>query len=155
VINDLTSVLGFAILYSAYFDNEELEHAALTRFDVWTGRAVNKPLYLRRMLLISNTRSFSWSASPRELIRINWKMSFEALARQDGFGSQMGMNSGRPHPNSTVRAFLESHADASHLFFAKHIMPCIDASDIDVEHQITSLLRRLGQENEEAEHENL
>jgi hypothetical protein len=155
VINDLTSVLGFAILYSAYFDNEDLKHAALTRFDVWTGRAVNKPLYLRRMLLISNTRSFSWSASPRELIRINWKMSFEALARQDGFGSQMGMNSGRPHPNSTVRAFLESHADASHLFFAKHIMPCIDASDIDVEHETTSLLRRLGQENEEAEHENL
>lgn len=154
VINDLTSVLGFAMLYAAYFENEELEQAALTRFDAWTGRTENKQLYLRRMLLISNTRSFSWSASPRELIRINWKMSFEALTRKDGFGNRMGMDRGRPHPNSTVRAFLESHADASHLFFAKHVMPYIDASDIDVEHEITSLLRRLGQESEKVEHEN-
>jgi len=153
VINDLTSVLGFAILYSCYFVNEELCKAALTRFDEWIGRAADEQLYLKRMLLISNTRSFSWSASPRGLIRINWKMSFKGLARQDGFGSRMGMSRGRPHPNKTVRAFLDSHADASHLFFAKHIMPDIDSSGIDVEHEITDLLRRLGQEDEEVEHE--
>ncbi len=143
----------FAILYCAYFENEELGKAALTWLDEWIGRAVDKQLYLRRMLLISNTRSSSWSASPRGLIRINWKMSFEGLARQDGFGSRMGTSCGRPHPNKTVRAFLDSHADASHLFFAKHIMPDIASSDIDVEHEITSLPRRLGQEDEEVEHE--
>ncbi len=65
----------------------------------------------------------------------------------------MGMSRGRPHSNKTVRAFLDSHADASHLFFAKHIMPDIASSDIDVEHEITSLPRRLGQEDEEVEHE--
>lgn len=151
VINDLTSVLGFAILYGSYFDNEDLATAALARFDDWIQRASDKQLYLRRMLLISNPRSFSWSASPRGMIRMNWKMSFEGLARQDGFGSRMDMSRGRPHPNKTVRAFLESHAEASHLFFALHVVPDIDTSDIDVEHEITSLLRRLGQEDEEVE----
>nr|WP_321525144.1 hypothetical protein [uncultured Cohaesibacter sp.] len=153
VINDLTSVLGFAILYSAYFRNKELANAALARFDDWIERAADKQLYLRRMLLISNPRSFSRSASPRRLIRMNWKISFEGLARQDGFGSRMGMHRGEPHQNKTVRAFLDSHADASHLFFAQHILPNIDASEIDVEHEITSLIRRLEQEDEGGEHE--
>jgi hypothetical protein len=153
VINDLTSVLGFAILYGSYFDNEALAKVALAKFDDWIERATDKQLYLRRMLLISNSRSFSWSASPRGMIRMNWKMSFEGLARQEGFGNRMGMSRGKPHPNKTVRAFLNSHADASHLFFAIHIMPDIDASDIHVEHEITSLLRSLGQEDEEVEHE--
>lgn len=153
VINDLTSVLGFAILYGAYFENEALAKTALARFDDWIERAADKQLYLRRMLMISNPRSFSWSASPRGLIRTNWKISFEGLARQDGFGNRMGIGRGRPHSNKTVRAFLNSLADASHLFFAQHIMPGIDASGIDVEHEITGLVRRLGQEDEEVEHE--
>lgn len=153
VINDLASVLGFAILYAAYFENEALAKAALARFDDWIKRAEDKQLYLRRMLLISNPRSFSWSASPRELIRTSWETSFEGLARQDGFGSRMSMSRGRPHPNNTVRAFLDSHADASHLFFAQHIMPDLDASDIEVEHEITSLVRRLGRGDEEVQHD--
>jgi hypothetical protein len=153
VINDLASVLGFAILYGAYFENDALSKGALARFDDWIARAEDKQLYLRRMLLISNPRTFSWSASPRGLIRTNWNISFERMARQDGFGSRMGMSRGRPHPNNTVRAFLDTHADASHLFFAQHIMPDLDASDIDVEHEITSLIRRLGQEDEEVQNE--
>lgn len=152
VINDLASVLGFAILYAAYFDNEPLAKAGLSRFDYWIKQAEDKQLYLRRMLRISNPRSFSWSASPRGLIRTNWKISFEKLAQQDGFGSRMGMNRRRPHPHKTVRAFLESHADASHLFFALHIIPDLDASDINVEHEITSLIRRLEKEDEDVQH---
>lgn len=153
VINDLTSVLGFAVLYGSYFDNEDLAKVALARFNDWVERAPDKQLYLRRMLLISNPRSFSWRASPRGMIRMNWKMSFEGLAEHDGFESRMGMSRGRLHPNKIVRAFLESPAEASHLFFAMHVVPNIDTSDIDVEHEITSLLRRLGQEDEEVERE--
>ncbi|MGU3401306.1 hypothetical protein ACLBWS_16440 [Brucellaceae bacterium D45D] len=151
-INDLASVLGFAILYSAYFNNEALAKGALARFDDWISRAKDKQLYLRRMLLISNSHSFSWSASPRGLIRTNWKIAFEELARRDGFGSRMMMSSGETHPNKTVQAFLESHADASHLFFALHIMPELDASDIKVEHQITDLIRRLRHKEKKAQH---
>ncbi|MDW3223438.1 MAG: hypothetical protein R8G34_11215 [Paracoccaceae bacterium] len=149
VINDLTSVLGFAILYGAYFENDALANGALAKFDEWIARAEDKQLYLRRMVLISNPRTFSMSASPRGLIRTSWKILFEGMARQDGFGSRMGMSCGKPHPNNTVRSFLDTHADASHLFFAQHIMPDLDDSDFEVEHQIASLVRRLEQEDEE------
>lgn len=151
VINDLTSVLGFAILYAAYFDNDELAAEGLERFDDYINLVDEKQLYMKRMLLISNSRSFSWSASPREMIRMNWRTSFEELAQQYGFESLMGMSGGKPHPNITVRAFLDSHADASHLFFARHIMPKIDASDIDVDHEISSILYQLKRAEEEAQ----
>lgn len=48
VINDLASVLGFAILYGAYFDNEELSKGALAKFDAWIERAYDKQQYLKR-----------------------------------------------------------------------------------------------------------
>lgn len=86
VINDLASVLGFAILYGAYFGNEKLSEGALAKFDAWIGKATDKQQYLKRMLLLSDPHSFSMSASPRELIRMNWKMSFENRARHDGLG---------------------------------------------------------------------
>lgn len=153
VINDLTSVLGFAILYGAYFDNYALAKGALEKFDEWITRAKDKQLYLRRMLLISNPRTFSMSASPRRMIRTNWRIMFEGMAQHDGFGSRMGMSRGKPHPNNTVRSFLDTYADASHLFLALHIMPDLDVSDFEVEHQITSLVRRLGREDEEVRDE--
>jgi hypothetical protein len=59
VINDLASVLGFAILYGAYFDNEKLSESALAEFDTWIERATDKQQYLKRMVLLSNPYSFS------------------------------------------------------------------------------------------------
>lgn len=153
VINDLASVLGFAILYGAYFDNEKLSESALAYFDAWIERATDKQQYLKRMVLLSNPYSFSMSASPRGLIRINWQMSFEQRMRDDGFGNQMGMTRGRLHPNKIVREFLRSHSDASHLFFAKQIVQQLDPIDFDIDHHITSLARRLHEDNEEAQHE--
>ncbi|MDO6477364.1 hypothetical protein Q4520_18235 [Alteromonas sp. 1_MG-2023] len=155
VINDLASVLGFAILYGAYFDNEKLSAGALAKFDAWIKRATDKQQYFKRMVLLSNPHSFSFSASPRGLIRINWKMSFERRAREDGFENQMGMMRGGQHPNRIVREFMKSHADASHLFFADQIVPQLDPIDFDIDYHITNLARRLRESLEEVQHENI
>ncbi len=153
VINDLASVLGFAILYGAYFDNEELSESALAKFDTWIGHATDKQQYLKRMVLLSNPRSFSMSASPRGLIRINWKMAFEHRARHDGFGDKMSMRRGELHPSQIVRELLRSHSDASHLFFAKKIVPQLETIDFDIDRHITAFVRRLREDDEEVQHE--
>jgi len=153
VINDLASVLGFAILYGAYFDNEKLSSFALAKFDAWIVHATDIQQYFKRMVLLSNPNSFNFSASPRGLIRINWKMSFEHRARHDGYGEQMGMTRGVPHPNKIVREFLRSHSDASHLFFAEQILPQLDPIDFEIDYHITSLARRLREKNKEVQHE--
>jgi hypothetical protein len=153
VINDLASVLGFAILYGEYFGNEKLSAGAIAKFDAWIERATDKQQYFKRMVLLSNPHSFSWSASPRGLIRINWKMSFEHRARQDGFGDQMRMTRGVSHPNKIVREFLRSHSYASHLFFAKQVVPQLGLIDFEIDYHITNLARRLREEGEEVQHE--
>ena len=149
VINDLASVLGFTILYGAYFDNEKLPETALAKFDTWIERATDKKQYLKRMVLLSNPRSFSMSVSPRNLIRINWKMSFDHRARHEGFEGQMSMGRGKQHSNKIVREFLRSHSDASHLFFAKQVMPQLGPIDFEIDHHITTLARRLRKNDEE------
>ena len=153
VINDLASVLGFAILYGEYFGNEKLSAGAIAKFDAWIEHATDKQQYFKRMVLLSNPHSFSLSASPRGLIRINWKMSFEHRARQDGFGDQMRMTRGVSHPNKIVREFLSSHSDASHLFFAKQVVPQLGLIDFEIDYHITNLARRLCEEGEEVQHE--
>lgn len=152
-INDLASVLGFAMLYGAYFDNEKLSESALAKFDTRIERDTDKKQYLKRMVLLSNPYSFSMSASPRDLIRINWKMSFEHRARQDGFGDQMSMGRGKQHPNKIVREFLRSHSDAPHLFFAKQVVPQLEPIDFEIDHHITALAHRLRENDDEVQHE--
>ncbi len=153
VINDFASVLGFAILYGAYFDNEKLSESALAKFDTWILHVTDKQQYLKRMVLLSNPYSFSMSASPRGLIRINWEMSFKHRARHDGFEDQMSMGRGKQHPNKIVREFLRSHSDASHLFFAIQVVPQLEPIDFKIDHHITFLARRLREDDEEVQHE--
>jgi len=154
VINDLASVLGFGILYGAYFGNEKMSVGAIAKFDTWIEHATDKQQYLKRMVLLSNPYSFSLSASPRGLIRINWKMSFEHRVRRDGFADQMGMGRGKLHPKKIVREFLRTHSDASHLFFAKHVVPQLDPIDFEIDYHITDLSNRLREDGEEEQHEN-
>ncbi|MFG6138067.1 hypothetical protein [Halomonas sp. B23F22_10] len=149
VINDLASVLGFAILYGAYFENDKLSESALAQFDSWVKRSSDKQKYLKRMLLLSNPFRFSMRASPRSLIRTNWKMSFENRVRNDGYGDQMSMGRGSQHPNEIVREFLMSLSDASHLFFALHVIPEIEIMDFEVDDQITALADRFSKDGEE------
>lgn len=149
VIKDLASVLGFAILYSAYYDNAKLAEKTLNQFNSLINNFPNKQLYLKRVLLLSNLRSISWIASPRDSIRFNWKMAFERRARKDGFGDQMGITKGKPHKNKIVREFLRSNSDASHLFFAMQILPQVDPVDFEIDYHVTSLARRLDEGCEE------
>ncbi|MCV5824140.1 hypothetical protein OFN33_27110, partial [Escherichia coli] len=96
-----------------YFDNAKLSKTVLDRFKSWLESVPNKQQYLKRMMILSNPRNFSLCASPRDMIRLNWKMEFERRARHDGFSDQMGMNRGKSHTNKVVREFLNSHSDAS------------------------------------------
>ncbi|CAM3036458.1 hypothetical protein [Vibrio diazotrophicus] len=149
VINDLASVLGFAILYGEYFDNKNLSEKPLALFNRWIDLMPDKQQYFKRMIVLSNPYSFSMSSSPRGMIRIKWKMSFEHRARQDGYGDQMGLERRRTtHPNKIVREFLRSISDASHLFFAQVIMPQLTSNDFDIDHHIESLSRRLNNGDE-------
>ncbi|MDF6622806.1 hypothetical protein NLP77_19010 [Escherichia coli] len=145
-INDLMSVLGFAILYSAYFDNAKLSKTVLDRFKSWLESVPNKQQYLKRMMILSNPRNFSLCASPRDMIRLNWKMEFERRARHDGFSDQMGMNRGKSHTNKVVREFLNSHSDASHLFCALEIFPQLEQIDFKIDYHVSELARRFGVE---------
>ncbi|KMK84620.1 hypothetical protein [Pectobacterium brasiliense] len=143
VINDLASVLGFAILYSNYFDNTKLSEAALDKLKLFIDERTEKQQYLTRMIRLSNPHSFSWSASPRDMIRLNWKMAFERRARLDGFDNQIGMGRGKTHKNKIVREFLRSRSDPSHLFFAIQVLPELASTDFEIDYHITSLARCL------------
>lgn len=150
VINDFASVLGFTILYGAYFDNAKLSEPALAMFTSRIGKIANQQDYLKRMLLLSDPHSFSMAASPRGLIRMNWKMAFEQQARSDGYSDRASYRPGKKHSSKVVNEFLKSHADASHLFFATQVLPLVDPLDFDIDHQISSLARYLRQETAEA-----
>lgn len=152
-INDLASVLGFAILYGAYFDNKELSEGALAKFRSYLDSTTDKQLYFKRMIILSNTSGFSLRASPRESIRMNWRISFDQRARLDGFKDRTDFAEGKPHPNKIVREFLTSFSEASHLFFATEILPHIDPIDFDIDRQITNLARRLSKGGKEVQYE--
>ncbi|MEO9656255.1 hypothetical protein [Marinomonas sp.] len=143
VINDLASILGFSILYGAYFDNEKLSEHVLTEFESWVGSISDKQQYLKRMLFFSDSRNVDWDASPRSMIRINWKQSFENRVRNDGFESQLRFGNAKQHKNKIVRVFLQSHSDASHLFFAVQVVPQIEVIDSNMDRNITDLARYL------------
>lgn len=125
----------------------------MAKFDAWIEQATDKQQYLKRMIRLSDPNSFSISASPRGLIRINWKIAFDQRARSDEFGDQMDLEQGVPHQNKIVREFLSSFSDASHLFFAKQIVSQLYSIDFEIDHHITFLARRLNKE--EAHHEDI
>lgn len=150
VINDVASVLGFAILYGEYFANGKLSQGAIAKFNFWIGRVPDKHSYLKRMVLLSDPHGFSMSASPRNMIRMKWKMSFENRAGADGYGSRLGLVPGLPHPSKVVRALLGSFSDASHLFFAQQVLPQFEKIDFDISHQISDLARKLAENINEA-----
>lgn len=155
VINDMASVLGYAILYAEHFENENLSRSAIAKFDAWTERAADMQLYFKRMLLLSNSHNFSVMASPRSLIRTNWKVSFEQRMRHDGFSDEFLMTGGRAHPSPIVREFMRSHADASHLFFAQTVFPQLGKVDFEVDRNIIDLVDQLSGPDEEGQHEDL
>ena len=149
VINDLASVLGFAILYSAYFDNPRLSESALDKFMSWVEQVANKQQYLKRMIRISNPLNFSWDASPRGLIRINWQLAFARRTSQDGYGDQMNYGRGKAHTSKIINEFLRSLSNASHLFFATQVLPQIETIDFEIDNRITRLADLIEEETSE------
>ena len=142
-INDLASILGFAILYSAYYGNPKLSEIALGKFASRIERETNRQQYLKNMILISDPHSFGGIASPRESIRFNWLKAFERQTRQDGYGGQMDYEGGKSHTSEIVNGFLKSLSGASHLFFATQVLPLIEEVDFEVDYKINDLKKCL------------
>ena len=149
VINDLASVLGFAILYSAYYDNPKLSEAALGKFASQIERESNQQQYLKNMIIISNPHSISWTASPRGSIRFKWLRAFRRRTTQDGYGGQMNYGRGKAHTSKIVNEFLSSHSDASHLFFATQVLLQIEIIDFKIDNRITRLADLIEEETSE------
>lgn len=145
VVNDLASILGFAILYGVYFNDEELAKDAVSKFDSIIDNAPDKQKYYKRMLMLSNPYIFYLGASPRSLIRMNWKNTFNNRLRNDGYANQesMSFTQMKQHPSNIISEFMRSDSDASHLFLAIHILPAIEDLDIKVDYHITELQERL------------
>ncbi|WP_323011966.1 hypothetical protein [Castellaniella sp.] len=154
VVNDLASVLGYAILYGAYYDNNKMADFALGRFNAFLDHTTNKQKYLERMIGLSDISNFSIAASPRTLIRTNWRIAFEQKARDDGFEDQFSMTRGKKHQNKIVNALLSNFSEASHLFFATQVLPQIEPTELKLDYHITSLSETL-RDNRGDQHEDL
>lgn len=150
VQQDLASIMGFSILYGEYHGNPELSEKTLDALFAFVDKAEDKRQYLIRMLHLADSNNFSWSASPRSIIRTKWKMSFEEMVRKDGYSDRLRHYRGREHASKVVNVFINSHSDASHLFFALQVLPIIGSVDFDLNHHITSLSHRLVEKNAEA-----
>jgi len=144
VLNDVMSILGFAILYSAYFDNTNLSKLTLNKFNDWVDKVPDKRRYLKRMVQLSDSNKFSFSAAPRDMIRSNWKRSFEYRTRKDGYSDRLSRDRGKEHTNKIVREFIrQSFAEAPHLFIAVHVLPQLLPIDFEINHYISSISDRL------------
>ncbi|WOI32896.1 hypothetical protein R1T40_18460 [Tritonibacter scottomollicae] len=147
---DLATLLGFAILYSEHHQNEALKTIPL---QIWEGlieAAKDRKGYLERTILLSDSRKFSMSASPRDMIRAEWTMKFEALLRDAGYNDRFSSH-GPKHPSDIVDEFRGGYYSASDVFFALHILDEVNLSDDQVGHRITRFKSRLERREGEAE----
>jgi len=151
VLVDLTSILGFAIIYGEYFDNKRLSDVAMAAWNSWADKIDDKQKHYTVLLNLTDIQRFSMSASPRDLIRTSWGMAFEQRARRDGFGDRMSYDRHQKHESKIVNEFLMSHSSASQLFLALEILPNIDTTDIEVNYQVEHLGKRLHAAKTEAE----
>ncbi|WGV98529.1 hypothetical protein QF117_00745 [Vibrio sp. YMD68] len=150
VLIDIMSILGLAVLYSSYFENAQLSELALKQFNARIDSVPDKRLYLKRMVLLSDPHKFSFSASPRDMIRLNWKMSFEQRMRKDGYSDRLTRSRGKEHTNKIIREFIRSpFSEVSHLFIAVHILPQLGPVDFEINHSISSLSDRFTESSEE------
>jgi len=149
VIQDMASIMGFSIVYGEYYGNSRLEELTLGAFFSLIDKFSDKTQYLTRMLRLSDTTNFSWSASPRDLIRTNWKMQFEGRAREDGYGDQLSYDRSKDHTSKLVNEFLSAHADASSLFFALKVLPLIGDVDFKFNRYIGYFAERLANNDRE------
>lgn len=147
---DLATLLGYSILYAEHHQNEALKTIPM---QIWEGllkAATDRKGYLERTMLLSDSRSFSMTASPRDLIRTEWEMKFEALLRDAGYNDRYSSH-GPKHPSHIVDEFRGGYYSASDVFFALHVLSEVDLSDDKVNHQITSFKSRIERRGGETE----
>lgn len=148
VMQDLASVIGFSILYSEYHRNPALAKVGKACFWEYADKLADKKAYLIRLLRLSDARSFSWAASPRNIIRIEWRMAFERQAREDGYLDSFSFGGGKKHSSRIVAEFLSSHSDASDLFFALEVLPVVGKVDFKINYDITHFAERLAKDGQ-------
>lgn len=90
------------------------------------------------------------NASPRDLIRTEWKMKFEALLRDAGYNDRYSSH-GPKHPSHIVDEFRGGYYSASDVFFALHVLDEVDLSEDKINYQITSFKSQIEQRKGEAE----
>lgn len=140
---DIATILGYAILYSEYHGNQELENMPMSIWEEMVGRTENRKEYLENVLRVSDTNNFSWSASPRDIIRTEWKMKFEARFRDDGFGDRYTSYDSKSHPSDIVEEFRGTYYDASDVFFALKVLDEIELPEDQISHSIINYQSQL------------
>ncbi len=144
VIQDMTSIAGFAILYGEIHRNPELSKLVDDAMSVIISLYPDRKKYLTRMMLLSNSRNFSHAMSPREHVRFQWKSEFD---REVGGGEYSLVASHRKtphHPSKIVATFLRTpFGKASDLFLALKVLPELSDIELEIDSSIRELARRL------------
>lgn len=139
---DLATLLGYAILYAEHHQNDALKTIPMKIWEGLLSAAEDRKGYLERTMLLSDSRKFSMSASPRDLIRTEWKMKFEALLREAGYNDRYS-SYGPKHPSDIVDEFRGGYYDASDIFFALHVLDEVGLSEDKINRKITSFKSQL------------
>lgn len=147
---DMATLLGYSILLAEHHGNNKLRTVPMAIWERLLENAKDRKSYLERTLMISDSSWFSISASPRSLIRTEWKIKFETKLREDGYDDGLFSYRGSPHPSHIVDVFRGGYYDASDVFFALHVVDEINLDDDKIKRQIrdysSQLSRRTGAE---------
>jgi len=158
VIQDVTSIAGFAILYGEVHQNPELSKVIGDAVNALVSLYPDRKQYLIRMMLLSNSRNFSHAMSPREHVRFEWRSQFD---REVGGGDYSRLASHRKtpgHPSKIVTTFLRApFANASDLFLALKVWPELGDIKFEIDHSIRELALQLnrGSDDEGADDEDI
>lgn len=150
VIQDVTSIAGFAILYGEVNQNPELSKVIDDALNVIISLYPDRKQYLTRMMLLSNSRNFSHAMSPREHVRFRWRSEFD---REVGGGdySRLANHLRTPgHPSQIVATFLQApFGNASDLFLALKVWPELGDTEFEIDYSIRELARQLNRGSED------
>lgn len=144
VYKDIATILGFAIVYSEYYDNQKLKDVPFAVWDSYLSKLDDKKSFLTGLIRIADSYNFSRRASPRDLLRTSWNIKFNQRARSDGYGDRHSINKAKEHTSEIVNAFVgSSYYNASDVFFALHVIDELEETKQEANNQINSFKREL------------
>jgi len=149
IIQDVTSIAGFAILYGEVHQNPELSKVVDNSVNVLISIYPDRSLYLTRMILLSNSRNFSHAMSPREHARFQWRSEFDREVGGGDFSRLPSHHITPDHPSKIVATFLRApFARASDLFLALKVLPELGDTKFEIDYSIRELARQLNMRSE-------